>query len=521
MSKVIKVTYGDNILSDLFESVTNIKRDIGSGWNNNTQAKKEGVDVITSSRGPRNISFDYLIKGTFFSEINANKQKLASYINSEDTLGLVFEDEPNKVWYALPDGEQSFSTENKSGTLTFIVPEGHAYSTYTNVLNSDNSGGINGSITPNDDGSVDITINNQGTLPTWIDLKLTNNHDNGYFAVIGLKGALELGNREEVDGVTIQHSDVLYDSKTDPKFSKFVSAAGQPHPEWTGAGTNGTIGYQEYNYKSYNGQQKTMKGVKLIDPGSQTGFRGGMTELVLPPDSNGDSGAVNFYAWFRLFTWTTILGQTGVMQILFTDENDEFVAGYGTLKDDKTGNIGTVGFWIGGDKKGQWKHIPYVANNGEQTGLKDNNTMLNDNRGQLDFAKQGATLGFYWKGGHQTIVVPELENVAIHKVKFFFGNWSTNPRGTLTHMVIRDFWCRKDFVNTWNDLPNRYKNGSVVEIDMASGNVSKDGISAITEVVNGTEPFSIPPGISQIKIIQSSWNNTPPDVQITWQERIL
>ncbi|MDT2904172.1 distal tail protein Dit [Lactococcus lactis] len=521
MSKVIKVTYGDNILSDLFESVTNIKRDIGSGWNNNTQAKKEGVDVITSSRGPRNISFDYLIKGTFFSEINANKQKLASYINSEDTLGLVFEDEPNKVWYALPDGEQSFSTENKSGTLTFIVPEGHAYSTYTNVLNSDNSGGINGSITPNDDGSVDITINNQGTLPTWIDLKLTNNHDNGYFAVIGLKGALELGNREEVDGVTIQHSDVLYDSKTDPKFSKFVSAAGQPHPEWTGAGTNGTIGYQEYNYKSSNGQQKTMKGVKLIDPGSQTGFRGGMTELVLPPDSNGDSGAVNFYAWFRLFTWTTILGQTGVMQILFTDENDEFVAGYGTLKDDKTGNIGTVGFWIGGDKKGQWKHIPYVANNGEQTGLKDNNTMLNDNRGQLDFAKQGATLGFYWKGGHQTIVVPELENVAIHKVKFFFGNWSTNPRGTLTHMVIRDFWCRKDFVNTWNDLPNRYKNGSVVEIDMASGNVSKDGISAITEVVNGTEPFSIPPGISQIKIIQSSWNNTPPDVQITWQERIL
>nr|DAO63166.1 MAG TPA: distal tail protein [Caudoviricetes sp.] len=521
MSKVIKVTYGDKILSDLFESVTNIKRDIGSGWNNNTQAKKEGVDVITSSRGPRNISFDYLIKGTFFSEINANKQKLASYINSEDTLGLVFEDEPNKVWYALPDGEQSFSTENKSGTLTFIVPEGHAYSTYTNVLISDNSGGVDGSITPNADGSVDITINNQGTLPTWIDLKLTNNHDNGYFGIAGVNGSLELGNREEVDGVTIQHSDVLYDSKTDPKFSKFVSAAGQPHPEWTGAGTNGTIGYQEYNYKSSNGQQKTMKGVKLINPGSQTGFRGGMTELVLPPDSNGDSGAVNFYAWFRLFTWTTALGQTGVMQILFTDKNDKFVAGYGTLKDDKTGNTGTVGFWIGGDKKGQWKHIPYVANNGEQTGLKDNNTMLNDNRGAFDFFKQGSTLGFYWKGGHQTIVVPELEDVAIHKIKFFFGNWSTNPRGTMTHMVIRDFWCRKDFVNTWNDLPNRYKNGSVVEIDMSSGDVSKDGISAITEVVNGTEPFSIPPGISQIKIIQSSWNNTPPDVEISWKERIL
>lgn len=511
-------------LSGMVDGFTAITRNIGSSWNNSTRNRlRIGADFINSSIGSKSITVKF-IANVKKDRFVTTRNDIASFLNVTEPAPLIFGDDPNKVWYAVPDGTPTLDESSfyqAIGSITFLVPEGHAYSTYTNVLNSDNSGGVNGSITTNNDGSVDITINNQGTLPTWIDLKLTNNHDNGYFAVVGLKGALELGNREEVDGVTIKHSDVLYDSKTDPKFSKFVSAAGQPHPEWASAGTNGKIGYQEYNYKSSNGQHKTMKGVKLIDPGSQTGFRGGMSELVLPPDSNGDSGAVNFYAWFRLFTWTNALGQTGVMQILFTDKNDKFVAGYGTLKDDKTGNTGTVGFWIGGDKKGQWKHIPYVANNGEQTRLKNNNTMLNDNRGALDFFKQGATLGFYWKGGHQRIVVPELKDVAIHKVKFFFGNWSTNPRGTMTHMVIRDFWCRKDFVNTWNDLPNRYKNGSVVEIDMASGNVFKDGISAITEVVNGTEPFSIPPGISQIKIIQSSWNNTPPDVEISWKERIL
>ena len=511
-------------LSGMVDGFTAITRNIGSSWNNSTRNRlRIGADFINSSIGSKSITVNF-IANVKKDRFVTTRNNIASFLNVTEPAPLIFGDDPNKVWYAVPDGTPTLDESSfyqAIGSITFLVPEGHAYSTYTNVLNSDNSGGVNGSITTNNDGSVDITINNQGTLPTWIGLKLTNNHDNGYFGIAGVNGSLELGNQEEVDGVTIRHSDVLYDSKTDPKFSKFVSAAGQPHPEWAGAGTNGTIGYQEYNYKSSNGQQKIMKGVKLIDPGSQTGFRGGMAELVLPPDSNGDSGAVNFYAWFRLFTWTTALGQTGVMQILFTDKNDKFVAGYGTLKDDKTGNTGTVGFWIGGDKKRQWEHIPYVANNGEQTGLKDNNTMLNDNRGALDFFKQGSTLGFYWKGGHQTIVVPELEDVAIHKVKFFFGNWSTNPRGTMTHMVIRDFWCRKDFVNTWNDLPNRYKNGSVVEIDMASGNVSKDGISAITEVVNGTEPFSIPPGISQIKIIQSSWNNTPPDVEISWKERIL
>ncbi|MGV9052701.1 hypothetical protein [Lactococcus lactis] len=35
----------------------------------------------------------------------------------------------------------------------------------------------------------------RGTLPTWIDLKRTNNHDNGYFGIAGVNGSLELGNR--------------------------------------------------------------------------------------------------------------------------------------------------------------------------------------------------------------------------------------------------------------------------------------------------------------------------------------
>jgi hypothetical protein len=34
-----------------------------------------------------------------------------------------------------------------------------------------------------------FTINNKGTLPTWIDLKLTSNHDNGYFGIVGLTEA--------------------------------------------------------------------------------------------------------------------------------------------------------------------------------------------------------------------------------------------------------------------------------------------------------------------------------------------
>ncbi|MCT1194055.1 phage tail protein [Lactococcus lactis] len=511
-------------LSGMVDGFTAITRNIGSSWNNSTRNRlRIGADFINSSIGSKSITVNFIAnvkKDRFVTTRNS----IASALNVTEPAPLIFGDDPNKVWYAIPDGAPTLDESSfyqAIGSITFLVPDGHAYSTYSNVLNLSNSGGINGSITPNSDGSVDITINNQGTLPAWINLTLTNNHENGYFGIAGVNGSLEIGKREEVDGVVLHNSEILYDSKTDPKFSKFVSAAGQPHPEWTGAGTNGTIGYQEYSYKSWDGSTKKMSGMKLIDPGSQTGFRGGMQVLVLPPDSNGQLGCVDFYAWFRLFTWTTNMGQTGCMQILFTDANDKFVGGYGTLKDDRIGNIGTVGFWTGGNNPGEWKNIPYVVNNGEQKKLRDNNTMLNENAGQLDFYKKGAEIGFYWKNGHQRTYIPELENVAIAKVYFFFGNWSTNPRGTMTHMVIRDFWCRKDNVQKWDDLPNRYKQGSSIAISMANGGVSIDGISSITEIVTGTEPFSIPPGISQIKIIQSSWNNTPPDVEISWQERIL
>lgn len=525
MSKVIKVTYGDNILSDLFESVTNIKRDIGSGWTNSTQAKKEGVDVITSSRGPRNISFDYLIKGTFFSEINANKQKLASYINSEDTLGLVFEDEPNKVWYALPDGEQSYELESNKGILTFLVPDGHAYSSYSNVLNLSNSGGINGSITPNSDGSVDVTINNQGTLPAWINLTLTNNHENGYFGIAGVNGALEIGKREEVDGVVLHNSEVLYDSDNDNQFSKLIDAKGKPNPQVASIGgtcdTNGQLGYRTVT-NNWQGQTITTTGLKVTDFGSATaGLRGGMKCLTLPADSNGQLGSVNFYAWMRFLEWAGANGQTGVTQVMFTDANDVFLAGYGIVKIDMIGNKGAAKFWVGGNNPREWQSIPFSMNNGENTKDPENNVMFNNRTGSADFVKNGGAFSFYWRNSRKTIQIPELANSAIAKVYFFIGDWIGNKNGMVSNMQLRRFWCRKDNVQKWDNLPNRYKQGSTIAITMADGGVSIDGISSITETVTGTEPFSIPPGISKLKIIQSSWNTTPPDVQITWQERIL
>ncbi|CAM3236981.1 phage tail protein [Lactococcus hircilactis] len=525
MHEIIKINFGNNQLSDLFDSVTNIKRDVGSGWSNNSVAQKEGVSIISTSRGAKQISFDYMLKGTMFDELNSNKQTLASYINVNEPTALIFDDEPNKVWYAVPDGEQSFTIDNRSGSITFLVPDGHAYSSYSNVLNLSNSGGINGSITPNSDGSVDVTINNQGSLPAWINLTLTNNHENGYFGIAGVNGALEIGKREEVDGVVLHNSEILYDSDNDNQFSKLVDVKGKPNPQVASIGgvcdTNGQLGYRTVT-NNWQGQTITTTGLKVTDFGSATaGLRGGMKCLTLPADSNGQLGSVNFYAWMRFLEWAGANGQTGVTQVMFTDANDVFLAGYGIVKIDMTGNKGAAKFWVGGNNPREWQSMPFTMNNGENTKDPENNVMFNNRTGSADFFKKGGAFSFYWRNSRKTIQIPELANSAIAKVYFFIGDWIGNKNGMVSNMQLRRFWCRKDNVQKWDDLPNRYKQGSAISVTMADGGVSIDGISSITETVTGTEPFSIPPGISKLKIIQSSWNTTPPDVQITWQERIL
>ncbi|WP_416411294.1 distal tail protein Dit [Lactococcus lactis] len=191
------VNYNGVELSELVSGFTAIDRGFGSVWNNtlSNQVARYGQSFVKNTLSAKKITIT-IRKSGIPSDWIALRKELAKVLDVNEPAPLIFGDEPNKVWYAVADGTQALSEDISNlvatGTLTFIVPEGHAYSTYTNVLNSDNSGGVDGSITPNDDGSVDITINNQGTLPTWIDLKLTNNHDNGYFGIAGVNGSLEL-----------------------------------------------------------------------------------------------------------------------------------------------------------------------------------------------------------------------------------------------------------------------------------------------------------------------------------------
>ncbi|MBD5855872.1 distal tail protein Dit, partial [Lactococcus lactis] len=350
MKKVMKITYGGAELSKFFDSVTNIKRNIGSTWENSTEKLGNGVDFLYNSRGSKGISFDYVLKGIFFSEINHNKEQLASLVNTKEPIELIFEDEPNKVWLALPDGEQSFDLD--SGTLNFLVPSGEAVSVDTKKLNEANSGGELGTITHNADGSTTVIINNAGTLETPPVLSLTSSSENGYYGIATVNGVMEIGNKEEIDGFDYTQSETLINAKTQADFTNNFSPSTLAYsPQSSIILANGSLAWKT-------------DGLRATTFGTGSSFHGGQQVFEVPADSEGNVGAVNFRSDFNIFARADSLGQTGLMQVMFTDADDKFLFGYGVYKIDNKANTAKFKFWDS-DKK-ERSSIDFKANNAEK-----------------------------------------------------------------------------------------------------------------------------------------------------------
>lgn len=508
MNKIMKITLDGIDISKLFYSVTNIKRNIGSNWVNTTSPRLQGVDYLYNALGGKTISFDYEINGTFFDEINANKELLAKYINVKAPVPLIFNDEPNKVWYVVPDGEQSF--EQITGTLTFLVPKGYAESVDTKVLNNDNSGGENGTIINNADNSVSVLINNNGTLPIYPTIKVTPTSETGYLAFVGQNGILEIGNPDEADTTTAKSQKLVCDFKTKSDFeTNFV-----PDTSWTtswptnleGMPLNSTIAWKD-------------DGIRIGAMAQSSLWKAGVLRYEVPKDDLGNY-VKDWHANFNTLYIQKNLEQCGRFQIHFADENKQPLACFEIYK----GGIGenaSLNFWlIGGDKKlKHFKNHTFSATTGKPD--KNGAPLFAASHGGQAIVKQGNKISFYWRAMAETYLMDDVPAstklayvyVVIGKRKYYQMVADTSLRSFKLMNLNNKYTV---------DILNKYQPEDEIKVDMEKSKITVNDLGANSDYITGSEFLSIPPGTSQkLDIVYSKFTKTPPKVEIKWKERIL
>lgn len=494
------IKFNGTELSEILDGFTGITRNIGSGWTNAMNAKLSiGSDFIKTYVNSKTITINFLVnaKSDGFSSV---RKQLANVLNVKEPCPLIFGDEPNLVWYAIPDGDQTLDESNffqATGTITFIVPDGIGHSTSTR-------GPFTATRGP--DGRYSVTVTNEGNIDVPITMTATMNAENGYIGMYTDYGITEIGNKEENDKENFVSATTILNTSNFSEFTRYTGV----NPENAEKGNTGTAGVVNENGTNY---------FHLSNAGTNNGYWHGASYVYdFPADGTGHVGAKNVYCYFNAVFWAGLMGQTGQFQVLFADANNHLVMGYDIYKNDTKGNSGV---WtpLAGDGKGGVKQLRTIV---FTTSHLDTDNPFNKPRGHCDIYKNGDILRYYWFGSYPKFTVPELKDVEITRCYINFYQYGARSGNQLMrYFDLRNMMIRNDSAEAIRNIKNRYQPKTKVKMTGANSKVYVNGLPKLSEKVDGSNLFTIPPGETTIYFQCSDWCTTPPTYQIEFSEANL
>lgn len=485
-----------------FFRVREVVRAIGNDRNiSQVDAPLIGTNIQKVSFGAKKITVNFTMLENTAAEIEALKHELAGVLHVKEPARLTFEDEPDKYYMAIPTGDVSIGNINRvcqKGEITFLVPDGVAHSvTYKRVVDYEER-----------QGKMVFTIDNKGTADAYPIITFKANEENGYYGLVSDRFAFEAGSIEEADIVPYKHSEILWDYVTGEGIIKGL-ADGQKNVAILNDNSqnlNGTLAIQSVWGRPH---------LSLANPGGgPLGNHAGSVTWEIPADSVGEKGALHEYVWWRQIFWVNPANQYGFIKISFTGENGEFLYGVETIK--RGNGLNTEYNFLTANGSGSYKLVKqwtfWPTHNPSEN-------PFNKDSGQSDILRRDDEVQLFWNGSYQKFTVPEIKGKKSIKVHVAMGAFGDKPLPT--HMYLDSIVYRKDFVNGTKDIPNRYAAGSTLIINSENDSVFLNNLPNLDQVVDGSLWPVIPPGKSEIEILQSSWAKKKPTVSIEFEERWL
>lgn len=511
------MTYNGVDLSGLLK-VLKVKSDIGNERTIKTEklsrigtiatavevgAKEIEVKVSLASFDFANIQFVDTTEPASAERGNINelKERIAGIFDATEPKKLTLGKYPNRYFNALVKGDMELNGITDwydETTIKFYIPDGVAHSTtYKRVVDYEEK-----------QGKMVFAIDNKGTADAYPVITFKANDENGYYGLVSERFAFEAGSIEEADIVPYKHSEILWDYVSDNGIVKGL-ADGQKNVAILNDNSqnlNGTLALQSAWGRPH---------LFLANRGSgPLGNHAGSITWDIPADSVGERGALHEYIWWRQIFWVNPANQYGFIKISFTGENGEFLYGVETIK--RGNGLNTEYNFLAANGNGGYKLVKQwtfwaTHNPGSNPFSKDG--------GQSDIQRRDDEVQLFWRGTYPKFTIPEIKGKKSVKVNVAFGAFGDKPLPT--HMYLDSIVYRKDFVNGTKDIPNRYAAGSTLVINSENDSVFLNNLPDLDQVVDGSLWPVIPPGKSEIEILQSDWAKKKPSVTIEFEERWL
>lgn len=487
----VTMTFDNIDLSNLIE-INDIQRNVGNNRNVLTSdSPKIGSHVQGVMTDSKIITVDFSI---WTQDRNTLKHKLAGIFNVETPKRLVFSDEPDKYYLALPvETTDMIEVSNylSQGSIKFFIPDGVAHSsTYKRVVDYTKEGNV-----------LTFQVENNGNVDAYPVINIKNNEESGYFGVVNQTGVLAIGNIDEPGTETFKRTEYLIDFKSNNDVRFTTNQGIFNDSAWA---LTGGLGFINRDGRTFT---------KMTRINSRQGQNGVSMTFEIPPDSNGEAGSLfDYLRWRQAFE--LVPNAQGIFKITVTDDNDDFMYGIQAVKytNDWQGYYDILGRNDEGASTVIKRHRLKTTNK-----IGENPLCLK--RGNSDLRRVDDKLTAYWDTKYYDYYLPAIKGKKSKKIHVLFGNFGAKPYPDINYLE----WFRyaKDFVVKERDVKNRYAMGSNIILNCETNTVSVDGQLQANDVVHGSHFISIPPGRSELKVYLSDWVVKTPTISINFEERWL
>ncbi|WP_105140136.1 distal tail protein Dit [Streptococcus suis] len=454
-----------------------------------------GVSLQEVRTGAKFIKIKFAMQERDGMTLEQAKHTLAGVFNTSEAVRIVISDEPDKYYMGLVTGSVDMDNVTRwfqKGEFELLIPDGVAHSTTYRLFD-------NGTVSSN---KIVFNLINDGNVPAFPVITVKNNAENGYIGLVNTSGALEIGDREEADTVSVKQSEMLLDfrdSKIGNGLTSAVPNAGIMNDQNANPVFSGSI--RKVNVWGRDHLELNGRGFSSLT-------------WDIPDDSAGGIGSLNDYLWWRQVFWLGAVNQFGAMKITVSDTEGRFLYGVETFK--RSNGLDCEYNFMTTDGKGGYNMIKQWRFTGTHW---DYHNPFNEPRGWSDIQRNDDKVTVFWWGSYNTFVIPEIKGKKSKKIHIAFSSIGNHP--TVSHMYLDSFYYRKDFVSATKDIPNRYPIGSNIVLNSENDTVTVDGLERIVDIVHGSTFLTVPPGKSTFEVYCSSWVKTKPTVKIEFEERYL